>query len=869
MSIYVAPRPATPVAPQKATVGIGAGPLMTEWLLPMMLPNDPQRKAARAMDIANEVTYIAEAERVISGKVGGGKLTGGVQWHLEDPDGETIDEDYADPRAVEAYRLIEHPTDLLDVPTPVRTRRHLWEITSHHMGPVGYAWWVLDRMDDLGIPAAIMYVRPDRIVPHTDDKGNLIDWTLDPRPGTGQEGTSLEKAEVVPFYISPPSVGYLPVGLVESAILKAQLAGSIDKYFSSIISGGGRLSGIISPKVGTIDDDGVFQQMLRDWRNVTEQPESGKRVQITRGPIEFTKTVSTIVEMALIDFLKSNKSDIMEHWGVPLSQVGGYTPSGLNSGDVRKYDEAALWQNAVNPRLSELHEGIQSILDRWKPLLGWVPKLVLDVPEFDDDSPRYDKLQKAQFIALTEDERRGLIGYDPLDPTLIGPTGQPMGKEIWRPNTQSPVGIPPTPMQPEPDPTRLAQQLQAPAWSAYKPSPVAPSLLPTTEGGFGKAKPVTGTDVIPAVLAALKKQWPASELAIVRQGEWTFDPSFPIKKINAARRPIARNPKIVAGAEAVLDIGAPIAPITIIRTKVIGKPGYEPIDGWHRVLAAQHAGLKKIPAYVGEGDADWTTKLIAFDDDIPTPPDSAADEEPSGKAAFGDSMRRLRSAVVTSVTPHLQGAVASFLAAQKAEIVRRVREQAAHILARPSDHQVWWGRDDWNGQLVDTIKPVLEGVAQTVRDHVAERIAAPVKAAPIIAPAGAVTHVLTRGAARVTGINQTTRDGIAEIIAQAVTDGLSPAALGDAIETWSGWDEYRAERIATTEMAAAYNAAALGSYDEVGVTQVIAIDGTGDEECAARDGQTFDIGEADTIEDHPNGTLDWEPVIGSMEEPTE
>ncbi len=42
---------------------------------------------------------------------------------------------------------------------------------------------------------------------------------------------------------------------------------------------------------------------------------------------------------------------------------------------------------------------------------------------------------------------------------------------------------------------------------------------------------------------------------------------------------------------------------------------------------------------------------------------------------------------------------------------------------------------------------------------------------------------------------------------------------------------------------------------------VEAIDGDGDEECAARDGQEFSIADADGIEDHPNGTLDWVPVL--------
>jgi hypothetical protein len=43
--------------------------------------------------------------------------------------------------------------------------------------------------------------------------------------------------------------------------------------------------------------------------------------------------------------------------------------------------------------------------------------------------------------------------------------------------------------------------------------------------------------------------------------------------------------------------------------------------------------------------------------------------------------------------------------------------------------------------------------------------------------------------------------------------------------------------------------------------QVEAIDGDGDEECAARNGNVYAVDEALEIEDHPNGTLDWIPVV--------
>src|ERR1019366_9040760 len=179
-------------------------------------------------------------------------------------------------------------------------------------------------------------------------------------------------------------------GLVESAHEKVNLNPAIDKHFGAVLAGGGRLSGILSPKTGAIEDDAVYNQLARDWRNIAEQPESARRLQVVRAPTDFTRTVATMDEMKLIDLMGKNRDDLLAVWRVPLSQIGGSSPTGLNSGEVRKYDEAALWQNAVTPRLSKFNTAYQTILDRYRVYLGWAPKIVFDIPTFDDDSPRYD-----------------------------------------------------------------------------------------------------------------------------------------------------------------------------------------------------------------------------------------------------------------------------------------------------------------------------------------------------------------------------------------------------------------------------------------------------------------------------------------------
>lgn len=143
-----------------------------------------------------------------------------------------------------------------------------------------------------------------------------------------------------------------------------------------------------------------------------------------------------------------------------------------------------------------------------------------------------------------------------------------------------------------------------------------------------------------------------------------------------------------------------------------------------------------------------------------------------------------------------------------------------------------------------------------------------------------VDRVLTVGAARVTKINAHTRDVIAAAIATGVAQDVSVMDIADAIDALANGDlteediaaelglsadtlfgTYRAEMIARTEVMNAYNAAALTSYQDANVGYVQATDGDMDATCAERNGSIYDVSDAFSIEDHPNGTLDWIPIV--------
>lgn len=689
---------------------------MTEYPLQSFLRNDPNKRMKQAWQYGISVPWIRTAEQVISGRFAG------AAWHLEDPDGETIDDEYPDKDAIRARDLIDKPQALV-TELPVSQKKEgsgLKEITSRHMGLCGSAGYFLDQRDGYGIPNALLYLRPDLMYPVPNDQGVLSGWNFNPGPnGTG--GTKMDPEDVLHFKLQEPDDGFFPPGLVESALTKIAISQLADNHVNEVLNSGGRLSGILAPREGAITDDNVYQQLIRDWRNVVEQPNAAKRLQVVRAPVDFTTTTMTMNELGILALMSAAADDLMAFWRVPLSMIGIGGSTGLNSGDTRKYDEAALWQGAVHDRIKVWKGVMQSqLLDLWIPLLGWAPQLVVEEPEFDDDSPKYDKLGKSISVPLTNAQRLGLIGFDP--------TGDPVfDNQVWLPITQALVYTLPTP---------------------------------------------PGVSV--------------SEAAI---GEAPAEPE----------------PKII----------------------MVPNPGPAPVA----------------PAAVPPAAPPATKAKIA-----------------PRLAGFHESLIKLRHNVEAAVTPRLKSKVQAALDEQKREAAAGYRANAAHIATHLNDTQKWWDSAKQDQRMAAALAASMGAVAETVRTHV-RSVLAPGKAS--VADQAVVAAVMTKGSARVTRINDWTRDEINKIIVKGVQNGDSPRVVGDAIEEWSGWDEYRAERIATTELMRAYNSASILSFGELGSTEVQAIDGDQDEMCAARDGQTFSLDEAAEQDDleHPSGSLVWLPIV--------
>ena len=116
------------------------------------------------------------------------------------------------------------------------------------------------------------------------------------------------------------------------------------------------------------------------------------------------------------------------------------------------------------------------------------------------------------------------------------------------------------------------------------------------------------------------------------------------------------------------------------------------------------------------------------------------------------------------------------------------------------------------------------------------------------------------------GIENTTIADVRRVITAQLEAGASHATmraeLGKLFDDYADW---RLDRIARTETAAAYNLGSLGQYRSAGIHTVRVVDGDGDENCAPWNGRIVTLEEAEGSPlGHPNCTRTWIPETGAL-----
>ena len=336
----------------------------------------------------------------------------------------------------------------------------------------------------------------------------------------------------------------------------------------------------------------------------------------------------------------------------------------------------------------------------------------------------------------------------------------------------------------------------------------------------------------------------------------------------------------------------------VINTYIVSR--YEEVLGRSFVYTTEQPNLDDAPTLLEKVSALRALAAAGFEEreavkavglqhikfsGIPIEPD------PNLSATVGDTSRldgsQTQSTVIKPKTPAAKSrddvvsahepAVASFLAGQRERVIAAIRSTYPQAKARRAawstkDDPEWWDVTGEDARLREVVAKLYVDAGRSSLQVVADSLG---RIVPNKAIDRVVDDLMTYGGERIRDINARTLQSITIELAEGARRGYTINQLidGVAAEGYKGvlnvgldngvgvWGDARAETIARTETALSYNRAALDAYKEFRVARVLAYDGDGDPECAARNGREFSVDDAFSIADHPNGTLDWAPVV--------
>lgn len=170
----------------------------------------------------------------------------------------------------------------------------------------------------------------------------------------------------------------------------------------------------------------------------------------------------------------------------------------------------------------------------------------------------------------------------------------------------------------------------------------------------------------------------------------------------------------------------------------------------------------------------------------------------------------------------------------------------------------------WGTEILDMVNPTAEQLAAAWEESYRAQAEVRIETGFEVPADRASTWATGRAGELVTGVDQTTRDRIGEIVARALADpNVTQADIERAIRAeFSEFSAYRAEMIARTEIAIAANNGDLALYRDIGIDYVEVVDGVDfDIECADANSSVWSADYAAVnATQHPNCSRIFSPL---------
>jgi len=215
-----------------------------------------------------------------------------------------------------------------------------------------------------------------------------------------------------------------------------------------------------------------------------------------------------------------------------------------------------------------------------------------EVEEVEDAKAQAERVKTYWDIGVMSSDyiAEDILDIDPpgLGPTILNGTAGVVPVSAIAGGGGGTAGLIPGTPAPPSDPTNI---------DAGTPSTEvsSPSAMP---GATQAGEPALKVKMDKLVLRSLERQYPPELLTWVKTALWRYEAHVLLADIDMARRPGGRDPSNTNRIEGDIEATGQVVPIVLVQTPA-GLP-YKIADGWHRTLAAKHAGQEFIPAYIGQ-----------------------------------------------------------------------------------------------------------------------------------------------------------------------------------------------------------------------------------------------------------------------------
>lgn len=740
---------------------------------------------------------------------------------------------------------------LWERPNPRQTGFHFRELLMHYLMLAGEAFISLEEWDGNDQPHEMYLPNPARMRVVQGHDGEVIGYQYDAGGANphGWQGTvPYEPFEIIHLKYANPLDELRGLGAIEAVEstlnIVAEMTGTELSYWKS----GGRITGVLQTEQQV--DDLTFEKLVNRWRDFTSSARDRSRFKtaILEQGLKYQPIAEGLRGIDMVKLEHAKRDEITAALGVPLQKLGIFSAdTGYKADDADRF----FYGETMEPIFTRVEDGFaQPLVDVFDPdnTFRFARR------NYEDDTVKLNNAKIMQSLGFTVGEIFSYLGVDPpndirRDLLFPMPGATPLTLKQLAAMGADPVDHPlQTPPPPPPSKPAILVNPAKPQLPSPGQQPLAGTQPSATNTENGRSQRV---DLVGHL------------------------PNTPESAVRAALPPAAEKYLPVEDRQALLaQYQAKLAEARTVK-RIQRRP-------------TESKGLAKL------NDLKRAEALPA-----PEMPRQAVYNAPG----TGEMVRRGTSAIRSRLAPVFTPVVQAAFDAQRRQLTPILKDAipAFRALQTPEERQAWL-RERWPVQpLADAIKKIHVAAANAGW-RLGKRSLGFAKTtewatkepgeieSDFAAPALAARYPRLPGR-RISGMDDTTIAQVEALVSEGVRRGYSALQIANGVEeedfdgvtsvftgvpSWlddpeaAAGFEYRAEMIARTESMFGANWGSTTALADSGISRVEAMDGSLDPECLERDGQEFDIdpetgqpvdADGNVVEDHPNGTLAWAPVI--------